>query len=69
MNTTLHQKRRLAILGYTENPQADGSCCPYITLPVDYFPRSNQHQRTEQVSYWMPRLMAVLGVSQPEAQV
>lgn len=68
MNTILHQKRRLAILGYTENPQADGTCCPYVSLPRDYFGKAHYIQRIERVNYWMPRLMAVLGMSQPEVQ-
>lgn len=68
MNATLHQKRCLAVLGYTENPQQDGTCCPYVSLPRDYFGKPNQAQRVERVGYWMPRLMAVLGVNQPEVQ-
>lgn len=68
MNTILNQKRRLAVLGYTENPQADGTCCPYINLPRDYFGKAHYAQRVERVGYWIPRLMQVLGVKQPEVQ-
>lgn len=38
---TYPEQRRLAVLGYTENPQADGSCCPYVNLPRDYFGKPN----------------------------
>lgn len=63
------EQRRLAVLGYTENPQADGSCCPYVNLPRDYFGKSNQAKRVERVAYWMPRLMQALGVSEAGVRV
>ena len=63
---TYAEQRRLAVLGYTENPQQDGTCCPYVSLPRDYFGKAHYAQRVERVGYWMPRLMAVLGESTNE---
>lgn len=61
------EQRRLAVLGYTENPQADGTCCPYVSLPRDYFGKAHYAHRVERVSYWMPRLMAALGANSQAA--
>lgn len=66
---TYAEQRRLAVLGYTENPQADGTCCPYVNLPHDYFGKPNRAQQVERVSYWMPRLLAALGAEQQEEPV
>lgn len=66
---TYAEQRRLAVLGYTENPQTDGTSCPYINLPRDYFGKPQYAQRVERVNQWMPRLLQVLGVEPTEVQV
>lgn len=56
----INEKRLLVVLGYTENPQQNGTCCPYVTLPIDYFGKPDHAARVQSLKRWMPRLMAVL---------
>ena len=65
-----HDKRLLAVLGYTVNPQPDGTHCPYVALPTDYFPSPN-HERHQAAQAWLNKLRGVLDMpaKQWEAQV